>query len=207
MIKYPKIETLFNRDEKFKVTEELRDPVYRTINQWVVTEKIDGTNIRINLSQDDVISFSGRTDNAQIPAELAIFITKEFTVEKLKSLRIDEDKTSITLFGEGYGNGIQGGGYYRKDKGFILFDVLINDKYWLEDRAVTEIARKLSIPRVPIIGEMGFDDIVFLVKIGFPSICAEEKRQAEGIVARPIETLYDKRMKRIIIKLKTKDYK
>jgi hypothetical protein len=29
---------------------------------------------------------------------------------------------------------------------------------------------------------------------------------AEGIVARPIETLFDKRMERVIIKLKTKDF-
>ena len=34
----------------------------------------------------------------------------------------------------------------------------------------------------------------------------DEGRPAEGIVARPIETLFDKRMERIIIKLKTKDF-
>lgn len=195
-----------DRDEKFKITDIVRNPVFKTISQWVVTEKIDGTNIRVNLSVDDVLTFNGRTDNAQIPAELAMFITKEFTVEKLKALRIDDDKTSITLFGEGYGNGIQSGGYYRKDKGFILFDVLINNKYWLDDIAITTIAQKLNIPRVPILGIMSFDDIVSLVKTGFDSLCAEEKRRAEGIVARPIETLYDRRMKRVIIKLKTKDF-
>ena len=81
MKEYPKIETLFNRDEKFKLTSEVRSPVFATIKSWVVTEKIDGTNIRINLDENDVVTFNGRTDNAQIPAELAIYIVKEFTAK------------------------------------------------------------------------------------------------------------------------------
>ena len=207
MKEYPKIETLFNRDEKFKLTSEVRSPVFATIKSWVVTEKIDGTNIRINLDENDVVTFNGRTDNAQIPAELAIYIVKEFTAEKLKVLRKDEDKVSITLYGEGYGAGIQkGGGDYRKDKGFILFDVLIADKYWLDDEAVTEIADKLGIPRVPILGIMSFEELVSYVKQGFKSKCAETERNAEGIVARPLEPLFDKRLHRVIIKLKEKDF-
>lgn len=45
---------------------------------------------------------------------------------------------------------------------------------------------------------------VALVRNPFPSKLGTAT--AEGIVARPIETLFDKRMERVIIKLKTKDF-
>ena len=44
---YPKIETLFKRDEKFNITDEIRCPEFDNIKKWLITEKIDGTNIRI----------------------------------------------------------------------------------------------------------------------------------------------------------------
>jgi len=68
-MEYPKIETLFNRDEKtFKVyPDQLRNSVYGIIKTWQFTEKIDGTNIRI-IWNDGKLTFGGRSDNAQIPA-------------------------------------------------------------------------------------------------------------------------------------------
>ena len=53
MFKYPKIETLFTRDEKFKVTDIIRLPEFENIKKWLVTEKIDGTNIRIIYTPDE----------------------------------------------------------------------------------------------------------------------------------------------------------
>ena len=52
-------------------------------------------------------------------------------------------------------------------------------------------------------------ELITTVKVGFFSYHTVESmaRMAEGIVARPIEPLYDRRGKRVIIKLKTKDFK
>lgn len=45
---YPKIETLFERNPNFTVDPlKLKSPVLGCINPWEVTEKIDGTNIRV----------------------------------------------------------------------------------------------------------------------------------------------------------------
>lgn len=203
---YPKIETMYERGEDFGITDILKRPVLATIREWVVTEKIDGTNIRVHLTEDNIVRIGGRSDNAQLPADLVEHLVTTFTPEKMSALRIDDDRVTITLYGEGYGAGIQKGGNYRKDKGFILFDVLIGGEWWLKDDAVTEIARKLCIPRVPILGHWSLEEIRGSVRVGIQSLAAEEVMMAEGIVARPLEPLFDARGHRLIIKLKTKDW-
>jgi ATP-dependent RNA circularization protein (DNA/RNA ligase family) len=204
---YPKIDTLFERDPASFVVDptRLKASVLGTISEWDVTEKIDGTNIRVMLSKDGAVSFGGRSDNAQMPADLVQYLMWTFPVEALKAAMWLEQPVDVVLYGEGYGPGIQkGGGLYRADKAFILFDVLVDGQWWLDRQAVAEIATKLGIDSVPYLGRMTLAQIVALVKTPFPSKI--DTAIAEGIVARPIEPLFDKRMKRIIIKLKTKDF-
>lgn len=209
MTEYHKIDTLFERDPTTFVVNPtvLKASVLGTIREWDVTEKIDGTNIRVMLSMGGDVSFGGRSDNAQIHANLLQHLIQTFPSARLKEiLWLDPEKpVEAVLYGEGYGAGIQkGGGLYRPDKAFILFDVLIGGQWWLDREAVEEIASKLGIPAVPYLGRMSLDQIVALVREPFASKIGTAV--AEGVVARPIETLFDKRMKRIIIKLKTKDF-
>jgi hypothetical protein len=205
---YHKIETLFERDKATFVVDpsKLKASVLSTIRDWDVTEKIDGTNIRVMLSESGEVSFGGRTNGAQIPADLIQHLIRTFQQDKLKSaMWIDGAPVEAILFGEGYGPGIQkGGGLYRSDKSFILFDVLVAGKWWLDHDAVNDVAKKLGIDVVPYLGRMTLDQIVELVRNPFLSKIGTAI--AEGVVARPIETLFDKRMERIIIKLKTKDF-
>ena len=203
---YHKIDTLFERDERFVVdVNRLKKSVIGTISVWDVTEKIDGTNIRVMLGEDGTVQYGGRTDAAMVPADLIKYLMLTFPAESLRAaFWIDGVPTSAVLYGEGYGAGIQKGGSYRSDKAFILFDVLVGGKWWLDWDAVCDVAIKLNIDRVPFWGRMTLDEIVNLVQPGFASMIGG---QAEGIVARPIETLFDKRGERLIIKLKTKDFK
>jgi hypothetical protein len=102
---YPKIETLFKRDEHFHVdTQRIRCPEFTQIARWLVTEKIDGTNIRVSLELDEskcwllpcpheydecrewVVRFCGRTDAAQIPTFLLAYLQDTFTLEKMQNL-------------------------------------------------------------------------------------------------------------------------
>lgn len=207
MQEYPKIETLFERKEDFTVSDVLKHPVLGTISSWTVTEKVDGTNIRVHLDAANAMSIGGRTANAQINGDLVKHLYATFNPDKLAGLRKDPDPVSITLYGEGYGAGIQKGAAYRPDKGFILFDVLIDGRWWLDDDAVTGIAAKLGIQRVPILGK-GWDigTIVEYVRTGQKSVVGEGRCPMEGVVARPISTLFDARGRRIILKLKTRDY-
>jgi ATP-dependent RNA circularization protein (DNA/RNA ligase family) len=205
---YHKIETLFERDKTTFVVDptRLKASVLGTISEWDVTEKIDGTNIRVMLSQSGEVSFNGRTNSAQIPGDLVKYLVRTFPQDLLKSaIWIDGSPVAAVLYGEGYGPGIQKcGGLYRPDKSFILFDVLVDGKFWLDREAVVDVASKLGIDSVPYLGRMTLQQIVEHVRSPFPSKLGTAT--AEGVVARPIETLFDKRMKRIIIKLKTRDF-
>lgn len=205
---YHKIDTLFERDRETFVVDpsRLKSPVIGTISEWDVTEKIDGTNIRVMLSAEGEVSFGGRTNAAQIPGDLVLYLIKTFQQDRMKqALWIDGTPIKAVLYGEGYGPGIQkGGGLYRSTKAFILFDVLIGDKWWLDRAAVDDIAEKLSINTVPYLGRWSLSQIIDHVKNPFSS--ALGSAIAEGVVARPIETLFDKRGERLIIKLKTKDF-
>jgi hypothetical protein len=202
MSEYHKIETLFVRDEKtHKVTGVIRNPVYSIIKTWQWTEKVDGTNIRC-IWKDKTLTFGGKTDNAQVHADLIKWLYENVSVEKMNAIFPDID---AVIYGEGYGAGIQKGGYYSPTKKLIIFDVLVGGKWWLNDENVRDVAAKLGIESVPSFGEMTLDDATALVRNGIKSKINPEAN-AEGLVGRPCEALFDKKGARLIVKLKTKDF-
>ena len=205
-MEYPKIETLYQRDEaSFKVkVGELKNRTYSLLKSWHWTEKVDGTNIRC-IWRDGRLTFGGRTDNAQIHADLIKWLYENVTPEKFQTLFQADD---VVIYGEGYGAGIQkGGGDYSPEKKFIVFDVLINSKWWLNYEAVADVANRMGLDVVPSFGEMTLEDATELVRVGFKSRCAvNASKEAEGLVGRPLETLFDKKGHRLITKLKTKDF-
>lgn len=203
MSEYHKIETLFERDlATFKVKPGiLKNSVYGIIKSWRWTEKIDGTNIRV-IWQDGKLTFGGKTDNAQIHADLIKYLYETFIPARLAEVFPD---SNVVLYGEGYGAGIQKGGDLSPTKAFILFDVKVGD-WWLSHENVADVAQKLSIEMVPDYGDMTLEEATEIVRVGFPSKLNGGKAQAEGLVGRPIETLFDKKGSRLIVKLKTKDF-
>jgi len=215
MNKYPKIQTVFLRDpdNKYKTLLEgqyaLPEFEYLKDNTWVFTEKIDGTNIRVMwhgiMPDAETLTFRGRTDKAQIP--LFLLDKLQGTFHKDRFLEVFEEPTNVCLYGEGYGARIQkGGGNYISDGvNFILFDVKVEDIY-LERRNIEDIAGKLGIEIVPIIGRGTLQDAIKLVRRGFPSYIAEADIVAEGIVMRPKVELMTRRGNRIITKIKYKDF-
>lgn len=207
MTEYHKIETLYERDEKthrLKPELILKNSVYGLLKEWEFTEKIDGTNIRVIwMPGDSVVRFGGKTDAAQIDTQLLHTLQSQFTIEKMASVFPD---TQATLYGEGYGAGIQKGGGYSDTKKFILFDVLVAETWWLNWVNVCDIASKLVADTVPYIGNMSLNAATEMVRIGFPSRLNNGKIMAEGLVGRPAECLFDKKHARLIVKLKTKDF-
>lgn len=182
------------------------DPVFDYLrnNQWVFTEKVDGTNVRVGWDKDaKKVNLGGRTDAAQMPTTLMSKLNDLFPIEKFSGLYGD---CSMTLYGEGYGEKIQkGGGNYIKDgQGFVLFDVMIRDM-WLERHNIEDIANKLGISTVPDIGSGTPLDAVDLCKNGFRSQWGDFA--AEGIVLRPETELKTRRGDRIITKVKCRDFK
>lgn len=208
MKEYSKIETLFNRDKQtFRIIEgEWRLPEFEYLKNcpWRFTEKIDGTNIRVEWDKDaESVTLGGRTDNAQIPAFLLTRLQELFPVSKFQYLYPD---ISMCLYGEGYGARIQkGGGNYITDGcDFILFDVLIAD-YWLEWGNICDIADKLKVKVVPEIDVCNLVHIIPKIADGFNSYFGQFS--AEGVVGKPLVELQTRRGQRIVTKLKTRDFK
>lgn len=211
MIEYPKIETLYARDPKtFKVIPtQLRLPEFDLPKRWLITEKVDGTNIRINWNGSTVL-IGGRTDNAQLPTPLVSALTLMFPASKLDALF----STDVTLYGEGYGGKIQKGGIYRPDPSFRLFDVRIGD-WWLHWDGVESVAAALGIATVPVIAyewtarfPQSYDELERMMGGDSSSIITEGGTggQAEGIVARTEPLLLMRDGRRLMFKLKFKDF-
>lgn len=208
MIEYNKIETLWKRD--LEGTKKLMPGVFNnpTVeflkdNTWQFTEKIDGTNVRVYWDGHK-ISFGGRTEDAQIPSHLVNVLNDMFLTDEVE--QIFEQKFGempVMLFGEGYGPKIQkGGGKYRSDVSFILFDVLISGNYQPRS-SVEDIAKAFGLDIVPIIMEGTIEEAVEFVKTKPMSTIGTAPM--EGLVGRPKMELRDRSGKRVIVKIKVKD--
>ena len=207
-MKYPKINTIWKRDEsnKFKIIEgDFSKQEFANIKNWHITEKIDGTNIRVSF-ENNTIRFDGRTDEAQMPAHLYDALQKIFTISAMQQAFKEPVPCKVVLYGEGYGAKIQkGGGLYRKDAGFILFDAWI-DGWWLERDSVNDIADKLSIKSVPEFGIMDHESAIRIVQSRPNSLIAEEPKVIEGIVARSHPLMLFRDGTPIMWKLKVRDF-
>lgn len=220
MAEYQKIQTLFKRDERnIIIPDQFTYPEFEILKdlKWECTEKIDGTNIRIELEssgnpEDGIImSFKGRTDKAVIPEHLLTKLNWLFDRERLMEVLNITDETqdcNITLYGEGYGAKIQkGGNYISNDVNFILFDVKIG-KWWLDRESIKDIANKLGINAVPLMGYMTIPEAIEYVKKGFKSTIAENKDyDAEGLVLKAPCGLLKRDGERLITKIKTVDFR
>lgn len=244
---YQKINTIFMRDAKNVIMpyEPFVEPEFEYLRglKWRAEEKIDGTNMRIEVTKEEVLDYTmdpsvlkgvkfniriaGKTDNAQIPKNLLKHMQEKYTNEKIlgalglkEFIPVSEWKsnynwddyskipTIYTIYGEGYGEGIQSGGWYIKGGNeFIVFDVKVNDIY-LKTEARDEIATKLGAPIVPFKGYFTLDEAIDYVRKGFRSVVAEspEVKMAEGLVLRTDLGLRNRMGNRLIVKIKYEDF-
>lgn len=208
MSEYHKIQSIYKRDmtSKRKTLIEgdwtLPEFEYLAGNVWTFTEKVDGTNIRV-VFKDGVIAFGGRTDDAQIPAQLVGRLNERFLPMAAKLGEVFADGATV-LYGEGYGAKIQkGGGNYRADQDFVLFDVRVG-QWWLQRADVEDVAQKLGLDVVPVIGEGTLHDAVAWAKRGIRSTWGDF--EAEGIVARPKAEMMTRSGHRLVAKIKCRDF-
>ena len=179
------------------------------------------------------VRFAGKTDNAQIPPKLQKFMEENYPDETVfaalglkKFIPVEEwvehkwvtsDGITpsydaipeiYTIYGEGYGAGIQkaGGNYISNGVGFIVFDVKVNDIYLLTS-ARDEIATKLGAPIVPFMGYFTIDEAIDFVRKGFKTGLWDNKDFIEeGLVLRTDLGLRNRMGKRLIVKVKYEDF-
>ena len=244
---YQKINTIFMRDAKNVIMpyERFTEPEFEYLRglKWRASEKIDGTNMRIEVTKVPIwdggiegrtingvefkVRIAGKTDNANIPKNLLKHMQEKYPDEKVLAalglkefIPVDEWENEhnwlsyeqipniYTIYGEGYGEGIQSGGWYIKGGNeFIVFDVKVNDIY-LKTNVRDEIAAKLGAPVVPLVGYFTLDEAIEFVRKGFRSLIAQnpDANMAEGLVLRTDPGLCNRMGKRIIVKIKYKDF-
>ena len=231
MLEYPKIETLYERDAQHRVISgRLRRPEFALIREWLLTEKLDGTNVRVILDRvpgaregqlgdaptaQTVVRYAGRTDAAQLPGPLLSWLQTCLPVDVVAGA-FDAD-TRVVLFGEGYGAGIQRGGAYRLTPAFRLFDVAVvspERTWWLDWENIGDVACKLKIRTVPVIGvlksvDLDIGEVDRFVR-EFQSPTAAEHGMpptpAEGVVARTDPPLFMRNGAPLRWKLKRRDF-
>ena len=244
---YQKINTIFMRDAKNVIMpyESFTEPEFEYLRglKWRAEEKVDGTNMRIEVTKVPVwdggiegrmingvefkVRIAGKTDNAQIPKNLLKHMQEKYPNEKVLAalglkefipveewenehnwLTYEQIPNIYTIYGEGYGEGIQSGGWYIKGGNeFIVFDVKDNDIY-LKTDARDEIATKLGAPIVPFIGYFTLDEAIAFVRKGFRSRVAQnpDAKMAEGLVLRTDLGLRNRMGNRLIVKIKYEDF-
>ena len=234
-MEYPKIHSLWKRqglyfDQEKKKSKDYQkgrqsfiigdyaEPEFGNIKKWRVDEKVDGTNIRICFMKTTTGIFpppiiGGRTCNAQLPTLLLTEIQKIFTWDSFakafpKILNENEEEKGfcIWLFGEGYGPKIQAcGSNYRKDPGFILFDVKIGS-WWLKKEDLNNIGEKFGISNTPELGIMTEKEIIEFVKSKPLSRCSMNPQMMEGVVCRSDPPMLFRNGNPIMWKLKCKEF-
>lgn len=207
---YEKIETIYERD--MDGTKKLMPGVWRnkTVEflkdtNWVWTEKVDGTNIRV-FWDGHAVTFGGRTERASIPAELVNRLNDLFGGDENEQLFEQLfGEREVILFGEGYGRKIQGCGskYIPDGVDFIMFDLLIGSNYQPRE-SVERCAAAFGVKTVPIVGEGTLAEAEAFVKTAPDSVLGDLKM--EGVVCRPAMELRDRCGERIIVKIKARDH-
>lgn len=209
MKEYMKINNIFKFDEKYRTIIGMNETYQKLKDiEWVGTEKVDGTNIRIYWDGHK-IQIAGRTNKAQIPNHLMEYLSSVFLTQEMEYIfeQMFGEKETY-LFGEGYGYKIQANGdkYFidRKSVGFILFDVNING-FDLSRDNIDDIAEKLGLDSVPIVFRGTLDKAIAFVKEHPMSNLGDWSHEMEGLVLQPTIVLYDKDKKLIKCKCKYRD--
>ena len=218
--KYSKIQNVFKRSPETKgIAPHLygNEAIEYLMNaDWIVQEKIDGTNTRI-IWDGNRVSFGSKntygTDNIQ--GKLRIFLEENYGTPEFEQL-IEQNfgDTPITIYGEGYGHKIQqGAGYFPESQegrnDFIGFDVRVDGRY-LSTTDTTDVLQKLGIRKVSELdGTMTIPDVIAaminaidIAKEGTPAIVhAQTDKEIEGYVLRTAYPLYDHRGNRVLTKI------
>lgn len=193
-----------------------------SLNEVVVTEKVDGTNFSVGRNSDGFVVMNSRNNVMWIDKQLtsgpdhilqfdgfgAVDRFKELHGEVLEKIK-DLPKGTL-IFGEFYGRGIQKRINYGEEKLFVFFDVWQKGDY-LPFSEAKEIIQSLGLPLVPLLykGKPGLK--IFEKLQNLPSTQAQlngvsEPQIQEGIVISSSDGQKDKWGERIACKYKSEQF-
>jgi len=208
MNEYHKIQSVYLRDpanrHKTFLDGQWSMPEFGYLagNEWIWTEKVDGTNVRVHWDGEKV-TIGGRTKDAQMP--LFLVYRLEALFPRVLFQTHFPESSDVLLFGEGYGAKIQkaGGNYNPAGVDFALFDVMIGGIF-LERSNVEDIASKMTIGIVPVVGKGTILDAIDATRFG--QVSQWGAFTSEGLVLRPLVELMTRNGHRVITKVKHRDF-
>lgn len=209
---YPKISAIFERlEDGSKLLDETkfsRDVFeYLKNDNWIGTEKLDGTNIGIYWDGHK-IHIQGRTPDANFSALQFEYLMDRFGGSDNEELfEQNFGEKPVVLFGELVGKGIQacGGCYCPDGYRFVMFDVYFPDNnLWADKAALMTFADMFGVEyTIPVICGTLWECVDFVKKMpksDFGNLLSE------GIVVRPMIEMFDNQGKRVIAKIKVRDF-
>ncbi len=208
-LEYPKIDTLYERKSNGKVdVTRLKRLEFGLLREWQVTEKLNGRNIRIMISENGEVTYAGRHDEKhlsdQLDQKMIDYLTTIFTPTRMKYVFRHTnkegilEKSEVCIYLEGLGSVMaSGSGIYckGKDVSVRLIDCYIKP-FWLERDSLEEIAKKFGIECVPIVCTLyklprSLSDIEHILHMSLVAYDETDKFvQPEGIVARTSPLLF-----------------
>lgn len=209
---YPKIPTLFERltdGSKLLNQAKFISPIFEQLKdiQWQATEKLDGTNVGIYWDGHK-IHIQGRTPNASFTMPQTYYLMDKFggpVNEELFEQNFGEKE--VVLYGELVGKGIQAcGGCYNPDGvTFVMFDVYFPEKHlWADQSARVAFASLFGVDFATTSCGGTLQECIDYV-CSLPE-SAHGHLVAEGVVVRPMVEMYDNQGKRVIAKIKARDF-
>ncbi len=212
--KYDKFSSPFKKDDKWMNTKELAQ--WLPSGKWIKTEKIDGTNIRIILTKPDEegnreIHIASRKlilNPEDKSSKQFMDCIKDVNLNKIKEHFKDINST-VTIYGEGYGAGVQKGGVYSPDKNYRVFDIRIGEAYQ-DFEYVEKVCIDNQLNVVPIIEEINsinYAECLYSLEQFKDTLIKEgHGGKPEGIVYKFEPVLLNKYKERLIFKVKFKDF-
>jgi len=209
-IKYPSFENHYNQ-KNIRTFRDLHNDVLNEI-PFVVQEKIHGTNIQLIFSPHEKMKIASRN---QLTDE-GFFNIGEVLSKIANELDIFQNYcyahgATLHLYGELFGDGIQKGVEYGREKRLLFFDMRINDKIQTQDFMrnffIVGGLDHLLIPVLDIV--TGLDTALgFDTNINTTLFYHDKTNICEGIVIKPLDRLiYNQYGELLYIKKKNESFK
>lgn len=176
---------------------------YLAESPWTYTRKVDGANLRVQWNGEQAL-WNGKSDKFQCGADLTDYMNNTF-LEEIFEEKFGRDK-AVTLFGEHMGPKVQGNELGLEKDEFVLYDVNINGT-WLSKEDVVNIAEYFGIRTVYNFMPNSVDTVRPRPLRELIVDCAGGAfSDWEGIIATPLVEMRDQAGRRVIVKIKNRDY-
>lgn len=197
-----KIDSDLGIDEIFRT----REIAYLRGNIWTIKRKLDGENIRIYWNGEQAL-WNGKTNRFNCSADFQNYMNETF-IEEIFEEKFGRDK-EVYIFGEKMGPRTQGNELGLDKDELVIFDVEI-DGTFLGEKGIRDVASYFGARSVYDFMDLGETANIYLIHtslyIIINHVAIGDFDKWEGVVCTPACNIKDHNGKRIIVKIKNKDY-